>query len=132
MGNYDIKQYILVCKGGWTHGKITSQVAHASLAVFSNQFDKTLDGVWLYRPSDDERIWLNTAFAKVILKASNKEQLKNGYRTAKLCHVNFAYIEDSGATQKDEEAATLAIGPFDTTNEEYKSLVDWLSQFKLY
>jgi peptidyl-tRNA hydrolase len=136
---YNIKQYILICPGGWTKGKIAAQVAHASMATILNKADRLNNDTYgenkygyFFWVNEEIHNWLSGSFAKVTLKVPNKEMLKIGQSHAKIFNVLNAYIEDSGATQKDDYAATLAIGPFDISNKKYKELNSWLSQFKLY
>jgi len=143
---YDIKQYIIINKAsGWTKGKMCSQVAHASMgAIFKflkRGFIQSIhcNGVCLPQtvhyemdvPIDTDA-WIQGAFAKIVLKSENAQEIENLEECAKKFNVPMSLILDSGATQPSKEGITLAIGPFDTTNEQYKELLDHLSKFKLY
>ena len=138
---YDIKQYIVINnKADWSKGKIASQVAHASMAIFMR---KDHEGVhWHFTDNKDAlhisitpemHEWLRGSFAKVILKADGIDELKRLKAVCLDFHVPFSWIKDSGATQDvGEEGVTLGIGPINVEDEKLKPLIDRLSELKLY
>jgi len=128
---YDIKQYIICCPGGWTKGKISAQISHASMAIFFQRMSR-FENTYCFKASEDEIKWIEGPFAKITLKANNRQQLVELGQLAEKLQLQHALIFDNGATQKDDEAATLAIGPFDTNKIEYASMISKLSEFKLY
>jgi len=129
---YDIRQYILVYPGGWTKGKVSAQVAHASMACITDQFTKEEEGTWWFRPSLETKEWLNGSFAKIVLKANSLQDIYEGFKFKYTTTIPVAMIKDNGATQPDKEAITIAIGPFDASAPVHADVVSWLSQFKLY
>ena len=129
--NYDIKQYICICKGGWTHGKCAAQIAHASMAIFFQKMSR-FENTFCFKASEDEIKWIEGSFAKITLKVDSVQQLIEIGQLAEKLQLQHALIYDNGATQKDDNAATIAVGPFDSTNIQYSEMISLLSQFKLY
>jgi PTH2 family peptidyl-tRNA hydrolase len=82
--------------------------------------------------TDEMAEWKDGAFAKITLSAPDGETIKRLCEYADHIGVPSATIFDNGVTQVDPGTLTAgAIGPFDTTNESYKRLVDELSKLKL-
>lgn len=141
MGVYDIKQYILINGNTkWTKGKILSQACHASMAVITQYMKESKFFPYIKKNTIKYKMnlplsidfWLQGAFAKISLKVNNLIDLNYAKNLAIELNIPFSYIKDNGATQADDEGVTVAIGPYDTTQEYYKKMNDFLSQFKLY
>jgi peptidyl-tRNA hydrolase len=82
--------------------------------------------------STDFGKWIEGSFAKIVLKAEAAGELKELVAIAKSHNIPTTEIVDSGATQEiDEGNLTIAIGPFDTT-QEYGDLNNRLAALKLY
>jgi peptidyl-tRNA hydrolase len=129
----DIKQYVLINKSnGWTHGKYSAQVAHATMKVFFDRMTLLEDHTCEYHWTDEMIEWHKGSFTKIILKVNDTSEQLVGATLAKHLNIPYAIVDDNGVTQKTIDNKTVAIGPFDINKPEYKSLVAWLQQWKLY
>lgn len=115
-------------------GKYCAQAAHASMAFLSNKWREgrtvgfgsistngySVEQVFLPAPlSEEEELWINTAFTKICLCVDTEEELMQVYESAVKASLNVHLIKDSGLTEFDEPTYTaLAIGP------HYKSKID--------
>ncbi len=81
-------------------GKLSSQVAHASLEAYK----KTAE--------DARREWESEGQKKVVLKVSGETELLEIFMSAKKAKLPAALIHDAGKTQLEPGTATcIAIGP---------------------
>ena len=147
--SYAIKQYIVVNRQAaskWTKSKVAVQIAHASMAVLTNALKREKDfeiivggehkkyACYELMTNLDFAAWIDGSFAKVVLKAESSSDLWDLVQRAKLLDIPISEIVDSGATQpiESEQNLTIAIGPFNTENPNYASLIKKLSNLKLY
>ena len=104
MGKSEIKQVIVArtdLKMG--KGKLAAQVAHAALA--SAEESKRKGEVWYEE-------WMRQGQAKVVVKASSEDQLRELQRKARSLGLPTAMIQDKGLTQLEPGTTTcLGIGP---------------------
>ena len=131
----DVKQVIVIRKDlNMRKGKMIAQGAHASMAVFFNQFlEVTLDGAeegsesglqegdrcLLMGPSDawdwkgEVLPWIEGAFTKIVLGIDSEEELISLIERADMAKLPHAAIKDSGKTEfKGVPTLTaVAIGP---------------------
>ena len=91
-----MKQIIIVRKDlNMSKGKMSAQVAHASMAFLTNALKEASPSPYttnivsptvyksiLYIPEDMYKNWICGSFTKVILEAKNKYQLEKVYRIA--------------------------------------------------
>ena len=89
----EIVQYIIVRRDlEMTHGKMAAQVAHASLAsVYPYMFDKYVVE------------WLNGPFAKIILRAKNRNHLEKLIGKLEEAGLVYKDIVDSCRTELEKE-----------------------------
>ena len=132
--SYNIKQYLITnMAADWTHGKRAVQFCHASMAVF---FDKMIDtgnpDGYFAVMTEDMKKWKEGSFAKITLKSPDLQIMLDLENKANELNIPTALIKDNGITQADENGMTLAIGPFDITNNNYSSIIENLSKLKLY
>ncbi len=101
----EIKQVLVVrsdIKMG--KGKLAAQVAHASLMSYFEVEKKS-------KHIAEE--WLDTGEKKIVVKASNEEELKALYEKAKEQGIPCALVHDAGLTQLPPDTITvLGIGPW--------------------
>lgn len=125
-----MKQIIIVRKDlNMSKGKMSAQVAHASMAFLTNALKNvghkmqtnlnTISTEYykcnLYIPKDIYKDWICGSFTKVILEAKNKYQLEKVYKIAdELClkeGVDYFPIKDNCYTElKPEEVDENGIG----------------------
>ncbi len=113
----EYKQAILVNMSlKMTKGKISAQVAHASLTAALQALNKK-----------SFKDWKREGQGKIVLKCPDTETLLKLHRQAKSRKMNTALITDAGKTQVPPGSKTaLAIGP-----ETKESLGKIISEFKL-
>jgi PTH2 family peptidyl-tRNA hydrolase len=109
-------------------GKYCSQSAHASIAFLANKLKNTQSVKIEYIGkngytvedasipevlSEEEQIWIEEQFTKIVLCVDTEEELLNIYNQAKNANLTVHLIQDSGCTEfNGEETFTcLAIGP---------------------
>ncbi len=99
-----LKQAIVVRTDlGMGKGKIAAQVAHASLAAAEEAMDR--------RPQWYAD-WKEGGQAKVVLKVSTEQELRDIYRSARASGLPGALIEDRGLTQVEPGSVTcVGLGP---------------------
>ena len=139
----DVKQVILIRRDlGMRRGKEIAQGSHASMAFLTNAVrewwswsggktghilgDATSLGPY-FTPA--QRIWIESAFAKVTLQVSSEEELIKYYDLAREKGLTAHIITDSGRTEFHGEPTytAVAIGP------DYVDLVDKVTgELKLY
>jgi len=137
MGVYDIKMYLIVNGDlGMTKGKMVSAASHACLKVFFDRMEyggastPDLHG-YVCSMNDDMRSWKDGAFAKIALRGTSAN-MADLLEEAFELEVPHSRIDDNGVTQVEPGSMTaIAIGPIDTTREEYRGIVDKLSLLKL-
>ncbi len=94
-------------------GKAVAQGAHASLQALLGQ--GTRDGLtWTIKLRPDQIPWLEGSYAKVCLRVSSEEQLRELRKQALEAGLPTALILDEGRTVFKEPTVTCgAIGPAD-------------------
>jgi peptidyl-tRNA hydrolase len=81
----------------------------------------------------DMHQWKRGAFTKITLKVDNAGNIFDFKDLADHLKIPNALVKDNGDTQANgDNGITLAIGPFDTENEQYKEMMTHISKFKLY
>jgi peptidyl-tRNA hydrolase, PTH2 family len=134
------KQVIIVRKDiEIPKGKFGAQLSHASTGAFLNQFirenieidennnDKII--YLKYKTNDENDIWLNERFTKIILEIHSLEELIEIYDKAKKKGMPVSLIEDAGFTIFKEPTITcLGIGP--SNPELFIGLSDHLKLYK--
>jgi len=121
MEKLDIKQVIVVpnhLRPKLRAGKLSSQCCHASMASFLHGKEITQDPnspfYTLKLKMDSYRHWwITNAFAKVVLKCENEEELLSIYgKCLRNPSIPHALIKDEGRTVFSEPTITcLGIGP---------------------
>ena len=116
--NTDIKQVIIVRRDlQMSIGKAGSQIAHASLAVFTNMMSKEEKTIPVFdteksimKPMDVVEMkmffpkyspiikWLNDEFTKIVVGCNSEEELKEFYERAVEAGLPASIIQDSGHT----------------------------------
>lgn len=116
------KQVILIREDlNLSPGKLSAQVAHASLAAFLNREKTDSIGEALNIPLSPADIeWLTHRFTKVCLKVKDEAELLKYYNLAKEKGLKCSLIKDAGFTELQEPTyTTVGIGPdfIETINE---------------
>lgn len=114
-----VKQVILVRRDlSMPVGKISSQVAHASLAAIlsrSHHTDKTDDSMEMIHLhlTDVDSKWYTESFTKIVLGVDSETELTKYYNLAKTKGVMCSLIRDAGHTVFNgvPTYTTVAIGP---------------------
>jgi peptidyl-tRNA hydrolase, PTH2 family len=121
--NYEVKQAIVVRRDlGMPLGKLAAQVAHASMSFISSGLMRPLSRYctdpysydnWFLGPTQEEvytceerrlivdeelAIWLDGAFAKVVLSVNSEEELLAVYARARDAGLRHSLITDEGRT----------------------------------
>lgn len=115
------------------YGKLSAQVSHASMAAFNSGAKVVTkdNGEIVYEvPLTDpvKQVWIECAFAKVVLKCDDEDHLMAVTEKAKLAGLPTALITDAGRTVFNEPTPTcVGIGP--VTIESLEGITDDL---KLY
>lgn len=96
----DVKQVIVVRKDlNMRKGKIAAQVAHASMAFFSENNDsKRVDEVHV-KLTETEAQWLSTSRAKIVASVDSEDQLRDLIFHAESKGVSVYPIIDAGRTE---------------------------------
>ena len=147
MGVYNLKQYLLINKSlGMTKGKMCSQAANASLAVFFNKMvyrpevnpeladhsQNPLQHTYTCVMSEEEHQWKQGSFSKITLACNNDAEILSLCELAQNLGIASARINDNGVTQVEPGSLTAgAIGPFDVDRPEYEPLVTAIKTLKL-
>jgi len=115
------KQVIVIRKDlNMSAGKLSAQVAHASLCSFINSTQVTMDCYdgsticSLDIPNKSAvKDWINGSYGKVVVYVKSEQQLKNIYKKAKEKNLPCSLIQDEGRTEFNgvETFTTLGIGP---------------------
>jgi len=149
--SYPVKQVIVVnaslrdIKGQkLPKGKWCAQVAHASMKVFLDRmkFEAYPNSVNSASDCDDSqqlyktwftsamRQWMQTDFAKVVVKVESEEELRRVYDTAVSMSVPCAIIEDNGTTcfGNEKTVTCIAVGP--ATSREIDKITGDLQLFQ--
>lgn len=120
-------------------GKYCSQSAHASIAFLANKLKNTqsvkieyigkngytVEDVSIPEAlSEEEKIWIEEQFTKIVLCVDTEEELLNIYNQAKNANLTVHLIQDSGCTEFNgiPTYTCLAIGP------HYKSKIDPITE----
>jgi len=90
-------------------GRMPSQVAHASIAVFLDMGKWDGDNFTLKNVDKDIQYWMKKSFTKVVLKVHSEEELVKLQELAKGLKLPSAMIEDDVMGRVEKTA--LAIGP---------------------
>lgn len=114
----EIKQYIIIRTDlGMSVGKTAAQASHASMKIF---FDKMMkkkikNGVeYTFEATEDEALWIDNKFTKIVKKVKNESQLLKVYEKAREAGLNVSLIKDAGLTELlGENYTAIAIGPND-------------------
>ena len=98
-----LKQAIIIRKDlGMTAGKLSGQVAHASVSAYA---------LTLSRKKEDAREWEEEGQKKIVLKVGSEEELLSLYERMKR-EVPCALIRDAGKTQLEPGTVTcFGAGP---------------------
>jgi len=114
----EVKQYIIVRVDlEMSPGKIGSQCAHAAMKVFFDKFQKIWTdkdngakyGIYL---TEEETLWVDGLFTKIVKRCKNETELLKLYEKAKASGLNVSLIKDAALTELKEPAYTaIAIGP---------------------
>jgi PTH2 family peptidyl-tRNA hydrolase len=92
-------------------GRISAQVAHASIAVFLDMGEWNGDNFKLHNVPRDVKHWMQESFVKVVVKAHSEQELNDLEAKAKVYNLPFAMISDD--IGQDIHKMALAIGPAD-------------------
>lgn len=92
-------------------GRISAQVAHASIAVFLDMGEWNGDHFKLHNVPQDVQHWMKESFVKVVVKAHSEQELNDLEEKAKEYNLPFAMISDD--IGQDIHKMALAIGPAD-------------------
>lgn len=118
----EVKQYIVIRSDlGMSMGKTAAQASHAAMKVFFDKMcgiaDKsfadgskgTLYEIFL---TDEEAIWKDGLFTKIVKRVKTEAELLKVYEKAKDAGLNVSLIKDAALTELTEPAYTaIAIGP---------------------
>ena len=117
----EVKQYLIIREDlNMSTGKIAAQVAHASSKIFFDKMKKEIRtpglgaSTYLYsfEASEEEMLWVEGQFTKIVKKVKNENQLLKTYNEAKQSGLNVSLILDAGLTELEGENYTaIAIGP---------------------
>jgi len=120
----EVKQYIIIREDlGMSTGKLAAQASHASMKVFFdkmifipniniNHKDKKKELSCHLTINEEERIWIDGLFTKIVKKVKNESQLLKVYEQAKELGLNCSLIKDAGLTElQGENYTAVAIGP---------------------
>lgn len=111
-------------------GKLASQVAHAAMGVFTRSIEYSeyvsnssyrVLGIYLkHKQSELLEIWLDSSFAKVVLKVNSEQELLEVYNKAKEKGILCSLITDNGKTEFNgvPTITCCAIGP------DYNEVID--------
>lgn len=110
----NIKQVILVRKDlNMSTGKISAQVAHASMGVFFRKM-KNIPGGKFLKMTRFEKSWIEGRFTKIVKGVKNESQLLSIREKAIKSNIDFCLIKDAALTELDEPSYTaIALGPDD-------------------
>ena len=120
----ETKQVLVIRKDlNMRKGKIASQAAHASMAVFTNMMQPNIEGgnrtIRHFTVPTDGFInhWLNNSFTKICVSVDSEEELMEVYNKAKEKEIPCSLIEDNGTTEFGgvKTKTCVAIGPWDVT-----------------
>lgn len=117
----EIKQYIIIRTDlGMSVGKTAAQASHASMKVFFDKMRKKVndDGVeYSFMATEDEVLWIDNKFTKIVKKVKNEYQLLKVYEKAIEVGLNVSIIKDVGLTELvGENLTAIAIGPNDVND----------------
>lgn len=117
----EVKQYLIIREDlNMSTGKIAAQAAHASSKIFFDKMKKEIRtpglgaSTYLYsfEASEEEMLWIEGQFTKIVKKVKNENQLLKTYNEAKQSGLNVSLILDAGLTELEGENYTaIAIGP---------------------
>lgn len=120
----DVKQVIVFRKDlNVRKGKLAAQVAHASMKVFLDRCEKTIE---VYEIEDLHKLvfsfmgdsywnkWLNELFTKVVVSCDSEDELDELYKQAKEQNIPCSMIVDAGLTEFNgvPTKTCIAIGPY--------------------
>jgi len=115
-----LKQVMIVrTELGMGVGKISSQVAHASMAIFFNRMEKVPNSSGdLYKTlfTLEMESWMNTAFTKIVLGVETEKEIYEIAEKAKLANIPYAVIVDNGMVgfPGNKTTTCIALGPADS------------------
>jgi len=141
----EAKQIILCRKDlGMSRGKMSAQVAHASLACILNEAKRSesieriageKNGITIkelklkFSETSSMNSWINGKFIKIVLVVDNEKELLEIYNKAKEKNLNVSLITDAGLTEFDKPTKTcVGIGPY--FSDKFKGLTDHLKIFR--
>lgn len=107
------KQVIVVRKDlNMRKGKIASQVAHASLGIFTKDA-KILADKLTTTITKEAKEWFESSFAKIVVGCESEQELIEIYNKALVNKIPACLITDSGKTEFNNipTKTTCAIGP---------------------
>lgn len=112
------KQVIVMRKDlNMRRGKMISQGAHSSLAVFTDLLSES-GGNWVIDIPPAMEEWLKNSFTKITVYVNSEKELFDKYFEAKNNNIPCSLIQDSGKTEFNgiPTFTCCAIGPY--YNEE--------------
>ena len=129
----DTKQVIIVRKDlNMRKGKIGAQVAHASLAIITNNLigfpfkwhrlpERLVRFLYLFFLHKPFRIWLTGSFKKICVYVNSEKELLDLHKKALSAGILCALIKDAGLTEFKgiPTYTTLAIGPDESDKINY-------------
>lgn len=109
----EVKQYIIIRDDlNMSSGKIAAQACHASMKIFFDKFHTESNNIRSIYLTDEEIIWVDGIFTKIVKKVKSENELLKIYTKAKDAGLNVSLIKDIGLTELEGENYTaIAIGP---------------------
>ena len=115
----NIKQVIVIRKDlNMRKGKIASQAAHASMAIFLNQSNIDKDTLKINLGSfgehqDSVEKWIQGSFTKIVVSVNSESELLDVFLKATEKNLPCSLIKDSGRTEFNNVPThtSVAIGP---------------------
>ena len=114
-----VKQVIVIRKDlNMRKGKMCSQAAHASLAIFFNRLEDSGDDCYELGPQEGwnwqaVREWIEGAFTKITVYCNSEQEMLDLYDKAKENNLPVSIIYDNGNTEFHgvKTLTAIAIGP---------------------
>jgi PTH2 family peptidyl-tRNA hydrolase len=120
--NRQVKQFIVIRTDlEMSMGKTAAQASHAAMKVFFDRMcgvatmsseDGMVGTLYEIFLTEEEVIWKEGLFTKIVKKVKNETQLLKLYEEVKASGLNVSLIKDAALTELKEPAYTaIAIGP---------------------
>ncbi len=110
---YKIKQIVVIIKSlNMRKGKLAAQVSHASQGFLTSQYDNR-DNLLVVQLTDDQREWLTSGTAKIVVSVDTEAELLDLVEKAKAAGVTTYVVKDAGNTEFHgvETITCAAFGP---------------------